>query len=285
MFYEAVACFLVGIRDDKIFPVTIFAVDGMVLIPAGSFQIGTAAEAVDELMARYGVRHRDLFSAEVPRHTVRLAPFYLDSAPVTNARFAQFLAAKPEWSPGKIAPRFHNGHYLRHWVDGQYPPDLAGHPVVFVSWYAAMAFARWAGGRLPSEAEWEAAALGGRMQAEFPWGDEPPGSHLARYAAPGTAAVGSYPPNPYGLYDLAGNVWEFCLDEWQADFYARSPVDNPLAGNLSLFNDGWQSFTSRRVIRGGSWGGSSINLRCAYRDSHPPIGAGDHVGFRCARDA
>ena len=239
--------------------------------------MGSSEEEVDRAMARYNVRHRDLFSTEVPHHTVRLAGFWMDAAPVTNANFAEFLAARPKWSPGRIDPRLHNGRYLRHWIDGQCPPDLADHPVVFVSWHAAMAYAKWTGGRLPTEAEWEFAALGGRDQAEFPWGDGPPNPRLACYAANSTTPVGSFPPNPYGLYDLAGNVWEYCLDEWQADFYRHSPQNNPLAGSLTTSD-------SRRVIRGGSWDGSPVNLRCAYRDSHPADGAGNHVGFRCVKE-
>ncbi|HEX6183877.1 MAG TPA: formylglycine-generating enzyme family protein, partial [Pyrinomonadaceae bacterium] len=96
----------------------------------------------------------------------------------------------------------------------------------------------------------------------------------------GTTPVGSYPANGYGLLDMAGNVWEFTADEWGA--YTADAQVNPVAGG-SLFTTGntFYDVTSRRVIRGGSWGGAPVNLRVAYRDSHPPEGARDFVGFRC----
>ena len=141
--------------------------------------------------------------------------------------------------------------------------------------------ARWANKRLPAEAEWERAARGGRVDEEFPWGDQPVSTDLANYAAGGhgeTMSIGSYPPNGYGLQDMSGNVWEYCLDEWQPDYTGRSPLaanDKEQAGLEFL------SVRTRRVIRGGSWSGLPVNLRVAWRDSHPPGGAGDHVGFRC----
>jgi formylglycine-generating enzyme required for sulfatase activity len=122
--------------------------------------------------------------------------------------------------------------------------------------------------------------------AEFPWGNAAVDPIRANYGDSGigmTTPVGRYPPNGYGLYDLAGNVWEYCLDAWQEDFYTVSPVENPIAGDHWFTGDDYLQVTTRRVIRGGSWGGGAVNLRVAYRDSHPPSGAGDHVGFRCAK--
>ncbi|MBI3971202.1 MAG: formylglycine-generating enzyme family protein [Chloroflexi bacterium] len=261
----------------------------MVRLAGGRFEMGTAEADLARLPQMYGVRRRELFAPEVPRHPVRVDPFLLDVYPVTNAEFKRFVDAAPEWAPSRVPAHYHNGAYLRHWNGDEHPPAFADHPVANVSWYAAMAYARWAGKRLPTEAEWEFAARGGRADAEFPWGSAPPDASRANYGASGlgtTTPVGSYPSNPYGLYDLAGNVWEYCLDEWQADFYARSPQENPLAGGEPLdrfVTDGFFRITARRVIRGGSWGGTPLNLRVAYRDSHPPSGAGNHVGFRCAR--
>jgi formylglycine-generating enzyme len=261
--------------------------DAMVWLAGGELQMGTAEAAIPELMRAYAVSRRELFAAEVPRHRVVLSPFWIDRSPVTNAQFQRFVAAQPQWSPEQIAPDRAGAAYLQHWAGGTCPPALADHPVVFVSWYAALAYARWAGKRLPTEAEWEYAARGGQHDAEFPWGSAPADPRRANYAASGigtTTPVGTYPPNPYGLSDLAGNVWEFCLDAWQADFYATSPANDPRAGGEALDGDSYLAVTSRRVIRGGSWGGSPVNLRIAYRDSHPPAGAGNHVGFRCAAD-
>jgi formylglycine-generating enzyme required for sulfatase activity len=250
--------------------------------------MGTPAAEIARLRARYQIGHAGLLTPEVPQHRVHLAPFYIDRYAVTNAQFRAFLAAAPQWRPDRISDRYHNGAYLKHWEGDQCPPDKAHHPVVYVSWYAAIAYARWAGNRLPTEAEWEYAARGGLEDADFPWGDEPPDPGRANYAASGfgeTAPVGSYPPNPYGLYDLSGNVWEYCLDEWQDDFYAHSPEQDPIAGGSLFPDDTFLEVLTRRVIRGGSWGGAPVNLRVAYRDSHPPSDAGPHVGFRCARSA
>ena len=250
--------------------------------------MGTPRSAIAGLLQRHRVEHRDLFTPEVPRHPVDVDPFWVDPTPVTNAQFREFVVAQQQWLPCRVAARFHNGDYLKHWLGDEHPPHLADHPVVYVSWYAAVAYARWREKRLPTEAEWEFAARGGRADAEYPWGDAPADPGRANYGAGGigaTTPVGSYPPNAYGLYDLAGNVWEYCLDAWQSDFYAVSPVHDPVAGNPHFAPEDMGDASARRVIRGGSWGASPINLRVAYRDSHPAIGAGPHVGFRCVRPA
>jgi formylglycine-generating enzyme required for sulfatase activity len=213
---------------------------------------------------------------------------YLDCTPVTNAQFKTFVDAQPEWRRDRIPAAYHNGDYLKHWHQDEYPPEKAHHPVVFVCWYAAMAFAQGSEKRLPTEAEWEYAARGGSAAMEYPWGNAPADPARANYAASNigdTTPVGSYPPTGNGLFDMAGNVWEFCADEWQTDYYAHSPIDNPVAGGAMFANQAFLRITTRRVIRGGSWGGAPVNLRVAYRDSHPPTGAGPHVGFRCARSA
>lgn len=262
----------------------------MVLLSGGTFAMGTPASAIDRLCQTYGINFRGLFTPETPQHTVELAPFYLDPYPVTNRQFKAFVDDQPQWQRTRIPSHLHNGSYLQHWLDNEYPADKAEHPVVFVCWYAAVAYAQWAAGahgaRLPTEAEWEYAARGGLPNAEFPWGDAPAAATRANCAASGlgtTTPVGSYAPNPYGLYDLAGNVWEYCLDEWQEEFYASCPIQNPVAGAHWATGESYWQVTTRRVIRGGSWGGAPVNLRVAYRDSHPPTGAGDHVGFRCAK--
>src|SRR5215475_16201050 len=108
----------------------------------------------------------------------------------------------------------------------------------------------------------------------------------ANYSSSGirnTRAVGSYAPNGYGLFDMAGNVWEFLADEWGP--YSPDPQIDPVAGGDLLLDDSFLIVRTRRVIRGGSWGGSPVNLRVAYRDSHPPEDARDFVGFRCAKSS
>lgn len=258
----------------------------MAPIRAGVFRMGTPEEAIPGLLAAYGIRRMELLAAEAPAHWVSVDAFHMDRRPVTNAQFRTFLEAEPAWRREHIPDRYHNGAYLAEWAGLSYPAGRADHPVTGVCWYAAMAYAAWAGKRLPTEAEWEYAARGGLKGAEFPWGNAPAVPTRANYGASGigsTTPVGSYPPNPFGLYDLAGNVWEYCLDEWVPDVYVHGQRHNPVAGEMSLPGYDYRQVVSRRVIRGGSWGGAPLNLRVAYRDSHPPTGAGPHVGFRCVR--
>lgn len=258
----------------------------MIHLPGGTITLGTPTTAIDELMQCYAINFRGLFAPETPQHTVTLAPFAIDPYPVTNRLFKRFVDDQPQWRRDRIPAHLHNGSYLQHWQENQYPAGQAEHPVVHICWYAAIAYAQWANQRLPTEAEWEYAVRGGLPDTEFPWGNAAVDPSRANYGDSGvgmTTPVGSYPPNSYGLYDLAGNVWEYCLDAWQEDFYTGSPVENPVAGDHWFTGDDYLQVTTRRVIRGGSWGGGPVNLRVAYRDSHPPIGAGNHVGFRCAK--
>ena len=250
-------------------------------VPGGIFRMGTDAEAVPALRSRYGVSFPGSFENETPAHVVAVSPFRMDPAEVTNARFAAFLEARPAWRRENVPAERQNGHYLELWTDGRCPASRADHPVVFVTWHAAQAFCRWAGGRLPTEAEWELAARAG-TDAEFPWGDAPPTPALANYAASGnrdTVAVDQYPPNALGLHDLAGNVWELVLDEWQ-DHYPEGRQRDPIAGG-SVSDEALLAVTGRRVLRGGSFGGSPVNLRTRWRDSHPVTNAVGFVGFRC----
>ena len=219
---------------------------GMVLIPAGQFQMGSTDDA----------------GGEDKRPTVQVDAFYLDEYEVTNAQFKAFVDANPNWQKDRIAKRFHNGAYLKHWNGTDYPAGTANHPVTYVSWHAAMAYAEWVGKRLPTEAEWEYAARGGVADMNYPWGDTI-STRQANYnnRVGGTTAVGRYAANDYGLYDMAGNVWEWCFNEYYAD--ARS---------IGL-----------RVLRGGSWLASARYLRVAARSGASPTGASVDIGFRCAR--
>ena len=113
----------------------------MVLVPGATFVMGTEAAAVLALQQRFNVRRRELFDAEIPAHPVTVAPFYMDKYEVTNEQFQAFLQAQPEWSPERIPRQFHNGQYLRDWQGTAYLPGRAHHPVVGVSWYAAVAYA------------------------------------------------------------------------------------------------------------------------------------------------
>jgi formylglycine-generating enzyme required for sulfatase activity len=258
----------------------------MVLISSAVFAMGTDRSEIPQLMKAFSVSREDIFAGETPRHQVRLDSFYLDRYEVTNSLFKKFLDKNAAWQKEKIPADLHNGKYLRDWNGNKFPKGKGDFPVVFVSWYAAAAFCQSVGKRLPTEAEWEYAARGGLLDKSFPWGDEAPDTTRANYSKSGFGAavkVGSYAPNGYGLYDMSGNVWEFTADEWQ-----NYPPDaqlqiNAVAGNNLFTDDSFLQIKTRRTIRGGSWGGAPLNLRVAYRDSHPPAGAGDHVGFRCAQ--
>lgn len=262
------------VRRDEITPREIVGSDGapMVMIPAGEFLMGSDKGKADEM----------------PVHNVYLRDFYMDKYEVTNALYREFLNANPQWRKDKIAPKYHDGRYLHNWNGNNPPPDEWNHPVTHVSWYAAKAYALWAGKRLPIESEWEKAARGGLVGKEYPWGDDI--SHAnTNYSGTErsdqwekTAPVGSFPPNGYGLYDMAGNVAEWCLDSYDRMAYEKalhgSPRPAMMPGQIIRF-----------VVRGGSWQGSPIyaagappsSLRVAHRERYLPKSCLGNVGFRC----
>jgi formylglycine-generating enzyme required for sulfatase activity len=259
----------------------------MVLIKGATFETGTDRGDIPKLLEMFKIKRAALFEEETPRHQVKINSFYLDKTEVTNAAFKKFLDKNPAWRKDKIPSEFHNGKYLQDWNGAVFPARKANFPVVFVPWYAAVAYCQSVGKRLPTEAEWEYAARGGLSEKQFPWGDEMPDKTRANFGASeiGSAtAVGSYAPNGYGLFDMAGNVWEFLADEWRAYPAATELQVNPVAGGDFFLTDSFRLVKTRRVIRGGSYGGSVVNLRVTYRDSHSPENAGDHVGFRCAQN-
>jgi formylglycine-generating enzyme required for sulfatase activity len=259
------------------------AIGSMVLVRGGTVEIGIDAAQIPSFQKIFDIDSPQLFQDEVPKHWVTLDDFSIDECPVTNAQFKRFTDSNPEWQPDRIPRELDNGNYLKHWKKPGELIRLADHPAVNVNWYAAVAYCRWAGKRLPTEAEWEHAARGG-LNALFPWGNQPVDGSRATFSDSGlsaTSPVGKYPANGYELFDMAGNVWQFLADEWKP--YSSSPQKNPVAGG-SLFLDGtaFLNVKTRRVIRGGSFGGVPVNLWVEYRDSHPPDGSRDFVGFRCA---
>ncbi len=242
------------IRETRPTPKRIIGKDGaeLVLIPAGEFQMGS-----------------DDFNNTKPVHTVHINAFYMDVYPVTNAQYRKFIEATERPEP----------HY---WNDKKL--NQLNQPVVDVTWYDAMAYAEWAEKRLPTEAEWEKAARGGLEGKKYPWGDEEPDEKMANYDdnESGTTPVDKYPSNSYGLHDMAGNVYEWCLDEYQEDFYKTSPKNNPLVGgNLSECLTNYKEIDTPRVLRGGSWLDNPSPLRVALRVSYLPDGWRYYWGFRC----
>jgi formylglycine-generating enzyme required for sulfatase activity len=216
-----------------------------------------------------GYSHED----HKPAHKVTLDAFYIDQYEVTNVRYSECVDL------GKCVPPAHNELYDRDsYYDNQ---EFENYPVVFVSWEMADKYCSWRNARLPSEAEWEKAARGGLEGAPYPWGDESPVCRIGAFNGAkfddedlcpdtNTEQVGSYGANGYGLYDMAGNVWE-----WTADWYDVYPGGDPAASS-----DFGEKF---RVIRGGSWlfdrGALEVNFRGTDVQE-----SGDHFGFRCVRD-
>jgi formylglycine-generating enzyme required for sulfatase activity len=262
---------------------------GMVPIPGGAFTMGT-----DEGMPFEG-----------PAHRVRVSPFFMDRHEVTNREFARFVKAthhrteseKQGWS-GVFDPRT-KGWVSQKGADWRHPEGpssrhRAKEPVVHVSWDDAAAYCAWAGKRLPTEAEFERAARGGREGALYPWGDSYqlkgrfqtnvwqgtfPEKDRGEDGFPGLAPVGRFPPNPYGLHDVSGNVWEWTADWFAHDTYGTTPQD-------ALDPQGPPS-GEEKVIRGGSWLCSDnycTGYRAAARQKTPRDSGLNNLGFRCVKD-
>lgn len=228
--------------------------EGMAFIPAGEFQMGSNDSEEDEK----------------PVHTIYLDSFYIDVYPVTNAQYRKFTEAT-----GHPKPSYWNN------INFNQPNQ----PVVGVTWCDAMTYIEWVGKRLPTEAEWEKAAWGGLEGKKYPWGDDEPDETRANYGQNigKPTPAGDYPKDGCGLYDMVGNVWEWCLDEYQQDFYKTSPKDNPLAGGSppELLTN-YKNTEKVRVLRGGSWNRGPGSLRVACRNVNYPDNWFIYVGFRCS---
>jgi len=264
-------------------PKTITGKDGaeMMLIPAGEFQMGS----------------NDGNSNEKPVHTVHLDAFYMDKYEVTNEKYARFLNdyGKNADAAGHELIDLDDEDCLIEKSGGVYRPKsgYANHPVIEVTWYGAAAYAQYYGERMPTEAEWEKAARGGLVGKKYPWGDNIDSTkanydsdrsrrgtteHMLKYLK----AVGSFPANGYGLYDMAGNVWEWCADGWDENYYSKSSKNNPKGpGTPVLFvNNYFTNVKNTRVCRGGSWYFDPIYVRCAFRVWGDPSFCFFLVGFR-----
>ncbi|MCG9131814.1 SUMF1/EgtB/PvdO family nonheme iron enzyme, partial [Candidatus Poribacteria bacterium] len=245
----------------------------MELIPAGEFRMGSNSGANDEK----------------PVHSVYVDAFYMDKYEVTNAEYAAFLNAKGKHADGSITwYKIGDADARIEYVSRVYrvKAGYENHPVVEVSWYGAMAYAAWKGKRLPTEAEWEKAARGNLSGLRYPWGNGIDSTRANyNWHVNDTTAVGKYPANGYGLYDMSGNVYEWCLDEYNGGFYAVSSSQNPLSGANSVqwLLDNYTGIKTSRVLRGGSWGANAANVRCADRFYFTPTDTLNYGGFRCAR--
>jgi formylglycine-generating enzyme required for sulfatase activity len=222
----------------------------MELIPAGKFAMGSNDGSADER----------------PVHTVSLDAFYMDKYEVTNVTYKLCVDAG-----GCLAPTDASWNSATQYNN----PKYTHHPVIFVTWYQALNYCSWRGVRMPTEAEWEYAARGlnGRT---YPWG-EVLATSLANYNKSGTTPVGSYEngKSPFGLYDMAGNVWEWVNDWYSETYYQRSPAFNPLGPAVGR----------QRAMRGGAWQNYEKDVRSADRTGYnPAVGVGT-IGFRCARSS
>ncbi len=236
----------------------------LVLIPAGAFPMGVPPG------------HRDGGRDEYPNHEVFLDDFYIDTYEVTNGRYLEFIRAT-----GHRKPQHPKNPDRTLWQGGLMPETIADRPVINVDWYDAAAYCAWAGRRLPTEAEWEKAAKG-TGDRRFPWGNvEPTDKHLnflQRWIGEKTLMpVGSYEAgkSPYGVYDVAGNVFEWTADWYDSSYYKKSPAKNPTGPKTG----------SRKVLRGSGWQSETPTVRIFTRFGSDPNNRDESTGFRCARDA
>jgi hypothetical protein len=221
----------------------------MVYVPEGSFLMGSDKKS------------------ESPSHNVWLDAFWIDRTEVTNAMYSKCVQAGVCTTPLDYRSHSHPSYYDN--------PMYSNYPVINVNWYQANAYCQWAGRRLPTEAEWEKAARGndGRI---YPWGKQSPTASLLNfyYYNKDTVAVDLYPnsTSPYGVLNMAGNVWEWVYDWYGESFYGVSPSRNP----------GGPSKGTTHVLRGGGWASDANQVRVTTRSGDlKPNEANDRIGFRC----
>ncbi len=247
------------------------AKDEMVLVPAGEFVMGS-----DKKVDRVAYR------SELPQRRVYLDAFEIGKYEVTALEYLKFVLATGR--PPQLDWRYDGGNFQ---------DAMAHHPIMHVSWYDADAFCRWAGKRLPTEAEWEKAARGedGRIN---PWGNQPAGLSRVNFGRTGLSGpvrdrperLLLYPPiisvdkyengvSPYGAYQMLGNVSEWVADWYDKDYYASAPGRNPQGPETG----------TQKAFRGGGWMDSTTTMRAAMRNGTDPNTKINWMGFRCAKDA
>jgi formylglycine-generating enzyme required for sulfatase activity len=219
--------------------------DNMVRVEGGTFEMGSETGN----------------SIEKPMHQVAVSSFFIDKYEVTVAQYRQFCTSTGRSMPS--APSW-------GWQEN--------HPIVNVTWDDASAYAQWAGKRLPTEAEWEYAARGGRLSKGYTYsGGNDPGA-VAWYdgnSGKQTQPVGEKSPNELGIYDMSGNAWEWCADWYEKNYYLNSPKQDPKGPSSGQF----------RVLRGGSWSSNDSYCRLSSRAGFIPSDRNYVSGFRCAQDA
>ena len=284
--------------------------EGMVLIPEGLFLMGSTKQDIDKLLELDRNIETVRLDNEMPQREVFMSAYVIDKYPVTNAEYKKFIESdgynqKVFWSDA-------GWQYISQsnpLKNGDADNILSGEndcAVVNVSWYEAEAFAKWAGKRLPTEAEWEKAARGtdGRI---YPWGNtfEKINLNCSESKNEKPTPVTKHPQgqSPYGCFDMAGNVWEWTADWYDSQYYGSAPEKdpqgpkdaevNPYYGQpeevgISIYDlrpsAGSKTLSGCKVLRGGSWsGGGVVHVRCTNRDYDEPIYKNDTIGFRCAK--
>jgi formylglycine-generating enzyme required for sulfatase activity len=266
-----------------------FPIPTFVVIPAGEFLMGTSDAEIELLLKMKETKdwakewkEKGYFKREQPQHPVKLDEFQIAKYPLTNAQYLAFVQQTRREPPS-------------HWSGGQFSEELAAHPVINVSWDDAAAYCEWltktlreAGQlrenemiHLPTEAEWEKSAAWDEIHKAhriWPWGNQwdTAKCNSAEGRIGTTTPVGKYSPagdSPYSIADMAGNVWEWCADWYDENYYASSPDRNPTGAADGQY----------RVLRGGAWDYNRDFARGAYRGRYNPHHRNDLVGFRCAR--
>jgi len=247
---------------------------------AGTAVLLIAATAAGQWMARvpggafiFGVDSGE--ADERPARTVTLSAFAIDSTEVTVARYDSCVRA------GACSPAHMSDGKCMIWTGGRFSSVMvpagfrsANHPVICVTWYQARDYCRFTGRRLPTEPEWEYAALAGRSGASYAWGSAlPDASRCAQPSERGPRPAGSCGANTWGLYDMTGNVWEWTADRYRRDQYAAAGPVDPAGPDAGLY----------RVIRGGGWYSDARQLRIKNRHWFEPSFAEASIGFRCAQ--
>lgn len=234
------------------------AADDMVTIPPGTFTMGRTKLTPDD---KTTMRPKVLLD-DRPAHKVTISSFRLDKYEVSNQKYAAFVKATAHRTP-------------YHWTGGTFAAGTAELPVYNVDWEDAQAYCRWAGKRLPTEAEWEYAARGGKDAMDYPSGDRITTAEARFNVGEGPAPVGKRVPNGFGLYDMAGNVAEWTADWFDHDYYAKGETADPKGPATGEY----------KVIRGGAWSDSARRITVFFRNWVRPNQRTPNLGFRCAAAA
>ena len=251
--------------DDPIAEVFTNSIE-LITVSGGTFEMGCTSE------------QNNCGGDETPVHTVTVDDFQMSKYEITNQQYADFMNAIGAESSGS----YNGTEYLHmdasdcqiNYSSGQFVTESGkeNFPVIKVTWYGAKAFCEHYGGRLPTEAEWEFAARGGNNATATLYAGSDNIGDVAWYSgnASSTHEVGTKSPNELGIYDMSGNVWEWCNDWYDSDYYSSSPQNNPQG----------PSSGSHRVLRGGSWSFNAVHCRVAHRNGYYPDNSNNLNGFR-----